>query len=68
MSKIYEQNFDLLLLDVNVPKKSGFEVLKEVRAIGKTTPAIFITSLNSMSSLEEDFLVVVMIILENLLR
>ena len=56
MSKIYEQNFDLLLLDVNVPKKSGFEVLKEVRAIGKTTPAIFITSLNSMSSLEEGFL------------
>ena len=56
LSKIYEQNFDLLLLDVNVPKKSGFEVLKEVRAIGKTTPAIFITSLNSMSSLEEGFL------------
>ncbi len=55
LSKIYEQNFDLLLLDVNVPKKSGFEVLKEVRAIGKTTPAIFITSLNSMSSLEEGF-------------
>ena len=56
LSKIYEQNFDLLLLDVNVPKKSGFEVLKEVRSIGKTTPAIFITSLNSMSSLEEGFL------------
>ena len=56
LSKIYEQNFDLLLLDVNVPKKSGFEILKEVRASGKTTPAIFITSLNSMSSLEEGFL------------
>lgn len=55
LSKIYEQNFDLLLLDVNVPKKSGFEILKEVRASGKTTPAIFITSLNSMSSLEEGF-------------
>jgi two-component system, OmpR family, response regulator len=52
---IYENNFDILLLDVNVPKKSGFEVLKEARVDGKTTPAIFITSLNSMDSLEEGF-------------
>lgn len=31
LSLIYENNFDLLLLDVNVPNKNGFEVLKEVR-------------------------------------
>ncbi len=56
INKIYEQTFDLLLLDVNVPNKNGFEVLKEARENGKTTPAIFITSLNSMDSLEEGFL------------
>ena len=55
LSLIYENNFDLLLLDVNVPNKNGFEVLKEVRAQKKTVPAIFITSLNSMDSLEEGF-------------
>ncbi|QKF73135.1 two-component system response regulator [Aliarcobacter faecis] len=55
IAKIYEQTFDLFLLDVNVPNKNGFEVLKEARANGKTTPAIFITSLNSMDSLEEGF-------------
>jgi len=54
--KAYEESFDLYLFDVNVPKKSGFEVLKELRDNGKTTPAIFITSLNSMNSLEEGFL------------
>jgi len=54
--KAYEESFDLYLFDVNVPKKSGFEVLKELRDDGKTTPAIFITSLNSMNSLEEGFL------------
>jgi len=54
--KAYEESFDLYLFDVNVPKKSGFEVLKELRNNGKTTPAIFITSLNSMNSLEEGFL------------
>lgn len=52
---IYEHNFDLLLLDVNVPNKNGFEVLKEVRKNNKKTAAIFITSLNSMDSLEEGF-------------
>ena len=55
LSLIYENNFDLLLLDVNVPNKNGFEVLKEVRNQKKTVPAIFITSLNSMDSLEEGF-------------
>jgi len=54
--KAYEESFDLYLFDVNVPKKSGFEVLKELRGNGKTTPTIFITSLNSMHYLEEGFL------------
>lgn len=52
---IYEQNFDLFLLDVNVPSMNGFELLKRVRSEGNKIPAIFITSLNSMDSLEEGF-------------
>jgi DNA-binding response OmpR family regulator len=52
---IYEYNFDLLLLDVNVPDINGFELLKNIRDKNINTPAIFITSLNSMSSLEEGF-------------
>lgn len=55
LCKIYENSFDLLLLDVNVPEKNGFEVLKSIRKDGNTTPAIFITSLNSMDSLEKGF-------------
>lgn len=52
---IYESSFDLLLLDVNVPKLNGFEVLKKIREEGNVTPAIYITSLNSMDSLEEGY-------------
>ncbi len=52
---IYENNFDLLLLDVNVPDINGFDLLKSIREENITTPAIFITSLNSMTSLEEGF-------------
>ena len=55
IASIYENNFDLLLLDVNVPNKNGFEVLKEVRSQNKSVPAIFITSLNSMDSLEKGY-------------
>ena len=55
LASIYENNYDLLLLDVNVPNKNGFEVLKEVRCDDNNTPAIFITSLNSMDSLEQGY-------------
>ena len=52
---IYENSFDLLLLDVNVPDINGFEILKKTREAGTTTPAIFITSLNAMSDLENGY-------------
>jgi DNA-binding response OmpR family regulator len=55
LSKIYEECFDLLILDVNVPGIDGFELLKEVRSMEVSTPAIYITSLNSMDDLEVGF-------------
>lgn len=55
MDEIYENSFDLLLLDVNVPDINGFEILKNARAQNITTPSIFITSLNSIVDLEHGF-------------
>lgn len=55
LSYVYETKYDLLLLDVNVPLLNGFEFLKQIREKQDKTPAIFITSLNSMDSLEEGF-------------
>ena len=55
MDKIYENSYDLLLLDVKVPDISGFDLLKEVRSRGNTTPAIFITSLDSIDDLSEGY-------------
>ncbi|MDD3462040.1 MAG: response regulator transcription factor [Sulfurospirillaceae bacterium] len=48
---LYEERFDVLLLDVNVPFKNGFAILKDVRAQNNTAPAIFLTSLNGMEDL-----------------
>lgn len=52
---VYETLFDLLILDVNVPNMTGFEFLKELRNNKIHTPAIFITSLNAMSDVQEGF-------------
>jgi len=51
LQEIYSSNFDMLLLDVNVPHINGFELLKELRDAKTTTPAIFITSLNGIDDL-----------------
>ncbi|MEA1891944.1 MAG: response regulator transcription factor [Campylobacterota bacterium] len=51
----FENSFDLLLLDVNVPYLDGFELLKNLRESGDKTPAIFITALSDVASLSEGF-------------
>jgi DNA-binding response OmpR family regulator len=55
MDRIYEERFDILLLDVKVPYINGFDLLSKVRAEGNETPAIFLTSLNSMDDLSRAF-------------
>ncbi len=52
---MYDEQFDLLILDVNVPTITGFDFLKSLREESITTPAIFITSLNSIEDIEEGF-------------
>ncbi len=53
---VYEEKFDLLLLDVNVPGVDGLSFLKSLREIQDNTPAIFITSLDDAKSVEKGFL------------
>jgi len=53
--KLYESKYDLLLLDVNTPSMNGFDLLKEARDGDVVAPAIFITSLDSVTDLERGF-------------
>lgn len=39
-----EESFDLLLLDVMLPRKNGLDVLRDLRQHGITTPAIMLTA------------------------
>ncbi len=52
---MYENAYDIFLLDVKVPGLNGFDLLKEARGRDIQTPAIFITSLNSVDDLSQGY-------------
>ena len=55
LNALCEQKFDLLILDINVPKMSGLEVIKEIRSYKDTTPAIIITAFQDTAHLKKGF-------------
>ena len=44
---------DVVLLDINMPKKNGIEVLEEIKAIKKDTSVIMLTSLSSIEMVKK---------------
>jgi len=54
-TSLLSTKYDLLLLDVNVPGISGFELLESLRSRKDMTPVIMITSRNSSIDLKEGF-------------
>ncbi len=55
VEKIYENDYDIVILDVKLPEMNGFEVAKRVREFSKV-PIIFLTSLDGEKDVEEGFL------------
>lgn len=51
----FQDSFDLYLFDVNVPKLSGFELLKSLREASDITPTIFLTAMGDIASLSKGF-------------
>lgn len=47
------EEFDIIILDWDLPGKSGVEILKEFRATGKTTPIIMLTGRTHINNKEE---------------
>jgi DNA-binding response OmpR family regulator len=52
----FSKNFDLYLLDINLPIMSGIEFLDELRQSGDETPAILLTSYQDKEVMKEGFL------------
>ena len=44
LDAIYTQQYDLILLDLGLPKKDGFEVLKSIRSKNNQTPVVIMTA------------------------
>jgi DNA-binding response OmpR family regulator len=52
---IDEKRYDLFIFDINVPGKSGIELIREIRSFNDTTPAIIITAYGDTKHLKESF-------------
>ncbi len=52
---IDDTRFDLFIFDINVPGKSGVELLEELRSFNDTTPAIIITAYADTKHLKSSF-------------
>ena len=48
-------NYDIFLLDINTPKKNGFETLKEIRRQGVNTPAIYVTAQSDLEHVKQGY-------------
>ncbi len=55
INTVYEKHFDLVILDIKLPKCNGFEVAKKIREFS-SVPIIFLTSLDSQKDVEKGFL------------
>lgn len=49
------ENFDIFLLDINTPKKNGFETLQYIRSCGITTPAVYITAMSDIEHVKQGY-------------
>jgi DNA-binding response OmpR family regulator len=48
LDKIFNSEFDIIILDIMLPKQDGFSVLKEIRQAGINTPVIMLTARKSV--------------------
>jgi DNA-binding response OmpR family regulator len=44
LDKLFETPFDLIILDIMLPKRDGLSVLREIRKDGMTTPVLMLTA------------------------
>jgi two-component system copper resistance phosphate regulon response regulator CusR len=54
--KLFEQyNFDLIILDINLPGITGYELCKRIRSRNAQVPVIMLTALNSLNDKIEGY-------------
>lgn len=51
----FANKYDMYIFDINVPEVDGLELLRQLRASGDETPAIYITALVDLNSITKGF-------------
>lgn len=51
INMVEENDFDLIILDIMLPKMNGIEVCKEIRKMDKNVPILFLTALGSSENI-----------------
>lgn len=49
LERLFRERFDVVILDVMMPKLNGYEVLEQMRAAGVTSPVLMLTALGQAS-------------------
>lgn len=52
---LYNQKFDLLLFDINVPETNGLNIFEKFKNLGFTTPIIFMTASTNFQEFEKAY-------------
>ena len=57
LERIYEEDFDLILLDINMPEINGIELCKRIKKDAKTKdiPIIFLSAFSDMETISQAF-------------
>jgi len=55
LEAIYAGQYAVLLLDIRVPGRDGYEILSQIRSDGIETPAIILTSLTDIDTLSRGY-------------
>lgn len=53
---LYEHSYEMLILDINLPGKSGFDILQEAKKYYPNIAALFMTALDTPEHIEKSFL------------
>ncbi len=51
----FVNSYDLYIFDINLEQDSGFDILKELKSSGDTTPTIYISALSDINSISKGF-------------
>ncbi|MEO1923677.1 MAG: response regulator transcription factor [Nautiliaceae bacterium] len=55
LEEIYPNNYDIFLIDINMPGMNGYEFYKELKNYARDVPVIFITAYSDIEHVEKAF-------------